>query len=141
MDLKKLDSVSACERGMDLTINDELDQPTDIVISIVGVDSATYRREHSRLQAKIEIAKKRGKPIEGEDLEVLYVELSAKCTTGWQNMNEGTSPVTFSTEKALEIYTAYPIIKSQVFVALYDRAGFLGNVVRNSPPSLPAKDA
>ena len=136
MDLKKLDSVAACERGMDLVIKDELDQPTDIIVSVVGVDSATYRREHARLQAKIEIAKKRGKPIDGDDLEALYIDLSAKCTTGWQNLDMGVTPVPFSVDKALEIYTAFPMIKTQVFVALYDRAGFLGNVVRNSPPSL-----
>ena len=135
MDLSKLDSVSACERGMDVVIKDELDQETDIVITVVGVDSAIYRKEHQRLQAKTDIAKKRGKAIEGVELEALYVELSTKCTTGWKNLQLDGKDVDFSVEKALEIYNAYPIIKTQVFVALYDRAGFLGNVNKNSPTS------
>lgn len=139
MDLKKLDSVAACERGMEVVIKDELDQPTDIVITVVGVDSSTYRREHARLQAKIEMAKKRGKPLEGEELEALYIELSAKCTTGWTGIEKGVIPIPFDAAAALEIYTAYPLIKTQVFVALYDRAGFLGNVARNSSLSSQAK--
>ena len=131
MDLRNLDTVAACERGMEVIIRDLQNQDSNMLISVVGVDSATYRKEHQRLQAKTAIAEKRGKPIVGEELEALYIELSAKCTTGWKNMELNGVDVAFNFEKALEVYNAYPTIKTQVFVALYDRDAFLGNVTKN----------
>ena len=132
MDLNNLDSVAACERGTDIIIKDANDIETDIVISAVGIDSKTYRTEFNKLTARLEQARKRGKPIVGEEAEDLGCWLLARCTSGWKNLTLNGKEVLFSVEKAHEIYTNYPLIKAQVFAEINNRAAFLGNVEMSS---------
>jgi hypothetical protein len=127
MDLKKLDSVAACEQGLDVPIKHPDGTPTDITFKVIGVDSKVFRQGHATLQAKLKLAEKRGKEIPHDDIEGEYCRLMARCTLGWENLTDGGKDVPFSQDKAAEIYENYPIIKSQVFVALLDREAFLGN--------------
>jgi hypothetical protein len=128
MDLKKLDSVAACENGRDIVIRDAEGIETDITFNVVGVDSKVFRNENAKLQAKLKLAEKRGKELDADEVESEYCRMIAKCTLGWQNLTEGGKPIPFSEEKATEIYEGFPLIKSQVFAALFDRAAFLGNL-------------
>ena len=128
MDLSNLDSVAACERGTEIIIKDANDIETDIAIGVVGVDSKAYRTEFNKLNARLEMSRKRGKPLVGEEAEDLWCWLIARCTTGWKNLTLNGKDVPFSTEKAHEIYTNYPLIKAQVFAEINNRAAFLGNV-------------
>jgi len=139
MDLNKLDSVAACEKGFPLSIKDAEDNPTDIVITVVGVDSKIFRNENARIQSRIQMAEKRGKKLDQDELEQDYCALLAKCTLGWENVDKNGKPWEFSQDAAQEVYESYPIIKSQVFTALFDRAAFLGNVQGASVSSSKAK--
>lgn len=139
MDLTKLDTVAACEKGFPLVIKDAEDMPTDIVIHVVGVDSKVFRNENAKVQARIAMAEKRGKKLDPLELEESYCELLAKCTLGWENLELGGKKLEFSQDKAQEIYQSYPLIKTQVFAALFDRAAFVGNALGASASSLKGK--
>lgn len=132
MDLKKLDSVAACERGMDIIIKDAEGNETDILVKVVGVDSKVFKLENGKLQVKLKQAERKGKELDPEEVESDYCRVIAKCTLGWENLSENGKDVPFSEDKAAEIYESYPLIKAQVFAALFDRAAFLGNYASNS---------
>lgn len=132
MDLSNLDSVAACERGTEITIKDINEVDTDLVVEVVGIDSKTYQSEYAKLNARLQQAAKRGKSLSLAEQEDLWCQLTANCTTGWKNMTLNGEPVPFSPKKAHEIYMGYPLIKSQVFTAINNRAAFLGNVETSS---------
>jgi hypothetical protein len=132
MELKQFDTVAACEKGRELTIKDVEGIETDIVFKIVGVDSKVYRTENAKLQAKLKLAEKRGRELELDEVEAEWCRVLAKCTLGWNNFTKDGEPIPFSEAKAAEIYEGYPLIKAQVFAALFDRAAFLGNFVSAS---------
>lgn len=127
MDLNQLDTVAACTKGAEVRIKDVYDNLTDISIKVVGCDSPVFRAADQKLKMKVRAAEKRKQPLEGEALEALYIEMMAECTLGWTNLQENGKEVVFSKETAKDIYQRFPLIKGQVYVALFDRALYLGN--------------
>ncbi|MDK2122602.1 hypothetical protein [Parachitinimonas caeni] len=151
MKLTQLDTISACEKGMSVTIRDADGVETDIRVHIVGVDSAIYRDESRRIDARKQLATKRGKELDGDDLEEAYIGLLAACTTGWDKLEADATlaadlggeldgeQLKFSREVARALYRRFPLIKGQVFAALLDRAAFLGNASEPSSTSSKPK--
>lgn len=132
MNLNKLDTIAAANKGMSFFVKDLDGVETDIEISIVGMGGLVHK-EASNVRnyelAQLEKAKAPTTPAGilalEEAKEALYIKCLAKCITGWKNLQENDKDIPFSTEKAVEILTAYPIIKHSVAEATGDVQGFL----------------
>lgn len=127
MDLNAVDSIAACERGREITINDAAGNPTDFRIMLMGVDSRVFKLEFGKLNSKMAMLAKRGKAMPPDEEEKDLCRIMAKCTLGWSGLTSGGEAVPFSREKAEEIYLGYPLIHKQVFTELLDREAYLGN--------------
>lgn len=120
MDLKQFDTISAAEKGFTYAVLDFDEVETDIKIDVLGVGSRVFKQAKQKIDNREAMAAKRGKPIEEDESNELWIELLAKCTKGWQNVEEGGKKVEFSYDNAVDIYTKYPFIRNQVLAATHD---------------------
>lgn len=104
------------------------DAPTGAFIEVYGKDSAFYRSYlNKRKQAQLEKALKkgRGKALTADDLDSEALDMVACMTKGWSGIVDGGKDVEFSTEKAMELYSANLWLKEQVDAAIHDRGLFI----------------
>lgn len=101
MDLKHFD-ISAGETGVDVTILDFDNNPTDMKIKVLSMHSKKGREIFLNMLKDGEVGKDRRS------------ELLAKLTVGWKGLTEEGKEVKFSEKEALRIYDKYQIIASQV---------------------------
>lgn len=135
MDLKFLDAIGAAEKGLTFNILDGSNDPTDITISVVGVGSRTYKEAKKKLDSKRKMADKARKVLTEEENEQMYAELAAACTTGWTNIQQDGKDVPFSYEVAVEVYTKYPFVSTQVVQQIGNLEEMMGNLNSNSKGS------
>lgn len=135
MDLKFLDAIGAAEKGLTFNILDGYDNETDITISVVGVGSRAYKEAKRKMDAKTKNAAKVRKVLSEEETEQMYAELAAACTTGWNNIEQDGKAVPFSYEAAVEVYTKYPFVSTQVVRAIGNLEDMMGNLNSNSKGS------
>lgn len=135
MDLKFLDAIGAAEKGLTFNILDGYDNETDITISVVGVGSRTYKEAKRKMDAKQKNAAKVRKVLSEEESEQMYAELAAACTTGWTNIQQDGKDVPFSYEAAVEVYTKYPFVSTQVVRQIGNLEDMMGNLNSNSKGS------
>lgn len=129
MDFKKLDVIAAAEKGFDYVIRDLDDEETDAVVSVVGVGSRTFKQAKQKIDGQEAVFAKRGKTMDEDQSNELWVELLVKCTTGWKNVEEDGKQVEFSHDNATRMYMAYPVLRNQVLAAIHDIKSMLeGNV-------------
>lgn len=131
-DLRKLDTIAAAENGFTFKLVDIDDIETDVEISVIGVGSRTYRTAMSKIDRERNMAEKRGKTLSTEDSDELWIELIAKCTSGWKNLHLDGKDVPFSQEKAQEIYKDFPFVRNQVLGKIHDIKAQLGNLNKTS---------
>jgi len=120
MDLKKIDTIAAAEAGIDYTFLDFDNEPTDWVISVVGVGSRVYKEAVKPLEAYVEKCKREGKSPNEERETELTVKMLVACTTGWKGLTDDGVDVVFSKDEAKRVYLAYPAAAVQVARAIYD---------------------
>jgi len=121
MDFKKnFDTISAAEKGMDYVVKDFDEIETDVVVSIIGVGSRVFKQAKSKIDNQESIYARKGKKMDDDVSNELWVELLAKCTKGWINVEEGGKPVEFSYDNAIHMYTAYPFLRNQILAAIHD---------------------
>lgn len=132
MDLRKLDTIKAANKGMDFFVKDLDGVETDIEISIVGVGSAIHNEAYAEREHEIAKLDKQKAPTTPlgivalqEAKEALYIISVAKCMKGWKNLEVDGKAVEFSYENAIKILTEYPIIKMAVLSAISDTSAFL----------------
>lgn len=132
MDLNKLDTIKAANKGMSFFVKDLDGVETDIEISVVGMGGSVHKEASAQRNyelAQLEKGKAPSTPAaitaREEAKEALYIECLAKCITGWKNLQENGKDIVFSTEKAVEILTNYPIVKHSVMEATGDMQAFL----------------
>ena len=126
-DIRKLDTKAASEKG--LTFNVMWDgQEIGVKISVVGAESAVFKKHKAIVDGKIENAKKRGKELSGEEKDKLYSQLAAHCTTGWEGMELDGKKLEFDYENAFAVYTEFPVIGTQVIAQIYNLVEMVGNV-------------
>ena len=121
MDLSTLDVKKGANEGAELKLLHPVSgEDTGIRISVVGRDSDLYQQELRRIQNS-RIRKGVVTSASRDD----GVELLAKCTTGWDGVEEKGSVLEFSEENAKRVYKAYPWIREQVELFMGDRSNFL----------------
>lgn len=120
MDFKKLDTISAAEKGFDYVVKDLDDEDTDCVISVLGVGSRVHKQAQAKIDKQMAIFAGRNKTMDEEQSNELYIEMLAKCTKGWINVEEDGKQVEFSYDNAVDMYTKYPVLRNQILAAIHD---------------------
>lgn len=91
-------------------------KPTDFIIEIHGLYSDRYR------PAVAACAQRNG----GDTSPNLWdAEFYADLTEGWNGLTDAGKPVKFSRAKAVEIYTAYPHLRFQLYNHILGLKSFL----------------
>lgn len=127
MELKKLDTRAAAERGFALSLVDANGQPTDITITVRGADSSVYRdvqRDQQRRRLA-HVSRTRKVTLTPEEIDAEALELTVAATAGWTGIEVDGEPLAFSTAAAEKLYRDYPMIREQVDAAINDRSNFL----------------
>ena len=129
MDFKKtLDTKSAVERGFTYTVLDFDGVETDAKISVIGIGSRAFTLAYQPLETAMTKAKARGKELDPEVYEDLWCTVLAKCTTGWENVEDDGKPLAFSVENAKQLYLNYPPAAKQIGDAIMNvKAMLQGN--------------
>lgn len=121
MDFKKeMDTLAAAEKGFTYTVVDLDDNDTDCTVDVLGVGSRVFKQAKQRIDNQESQAAKKGKTLDEDLSNDLWVELLAKCTKGWKNVEEDGKPVEFSYDNAVRMYTAYPYLRNQILAAIHD---------------------
>ena len=124
MDLADFDVLAAVEKGHTYTVltpyGEDKGKPTDIQIDVAGIGSKLYDTAMGRIRAYQEKQQSRGKPVDQEYMDSLYMRLVVDCTRGWTGLKENKKDVPFSKDKATEMYEKYPWLRSQVLDAMAD---------------------
>ena len=115
MDLKNFD-ISAGETGVELTILDLDNKPTDIKIKVLSF--------HGKKGREVFLETLRKTNADGT-LAKSQSEILAGLTVGWKGISEGEKELKFSREEAVRVYETYPIIAGQVERFTEDAKNFL----------------
>jgi len=131
MDLNALSTTEKAGSGFKMEIvNPATGVPTDASITIVGIDSKVYQEAQHRIANKrMKRMNNRGSlkfNLTSEEVEIESIELLARCTLGWDNIDWEGSPLKFSLENAKMIYSELLWLREQCVAAMEDRSNFLG---------------
>lgn len=125
MNLSKSDTSKLSNQGVDLNILDVDGEPTDITITLLGMDSDAIKK-HSREESR-RLIKTSAASRKNMDVDLEYSKRLAVCTIAWENVCFGDDvpsiPCTY--RYALELYSDYPFIRDQVAEFAENRANFL----------------
>jgi hypothetical protein len=132
MDLTKLEIASASDEGTRMEIyhpvtEQSFDPP--VYVWVVGVDSDLWRKNSLALQNKrIKKMQKGGRlriNATAEEMDADGLELLAKCTTNWENVEwEGKFlPCTYDNVRM--VYQKFPWFREAVDAFMGDRQNFL----------------
>lgn len=126
MDFKRnMDTISAAEKGFWYTVKDLEEIDTDCEIEVVGVGSRIFKQAKQKIDNQEFVYAKRGKKMDEDTSNDLWVELLAKCTKGWKNVEEDGKQMEFSFDNAVYMYSSYPFLRNQVLAAIHDLRSML----------------
>ncbi|MCD8212674.1 MAG: hypothetical protein LUC34_01225 [Campylobacter sp.] len=111
MDLKEFD-ISQGETGVELTILDLENNPTDIKIKVLSF--------HSKRGREVFI-----NAVKAGDKAQNPSHILAGLTLDWSGLSENGKEVKFSRDEAIRVYDKYPIIANQVERFVEDARNFL----------------
>lgn len=116
--------ISTAETADCIIINPRDGQPTDITITVSGVDSHKFRAL-AKAEAKNRLLAK----ADGIDVNEETVESDAKflseLTVGWKNVEIGGKKLEFSTANAIKVYTLSAPIRNQINAFISRTTNFL----------------
>jgi len=102
-------------------------EETDIVITVCGQDSDTYKaisrkQQNARLK---DMQRGRKSAATAETLEERGLELLVACVTGWAGIQDGDKDLECNAENVKMVFEKLPFVKEQIDVAIGDRANFM----------------
>jgi hypothetical protein len=128
MDLSTINLTKLAEDGADLTLEHPVTgEPLDIIITLAGTDSSSYRMKQKEIQNKRMTKMARGKKADFTTTDDEACDLLAGCTLGWVGIEDGGEELSFSTSNAKDLYTNHLWIREQVDAFIGDRANFFSN--------------
>lgn len=137
MDLKELDTVTAANAGLEISLRHPATQePIGMHITVMGRDSDAFREMQAQQnRGRLDRAVRAGSLKKGmlrEQVDRDAIRLLAACTRSWrQDGVEGGTltvdgvEVECTAAAAEDLYTKYPWVREQVDEAVMDRANFL----------------
>jgi hypothetical protein len=124
MDLKKYDTVTACDAGAEMELKDPVTgEGLDAFITLAGVDSKAFRKaQDDCANARI---RNQANTFGIKDIRKENVFSLAACTLGWRGIEEDGAAIPFSKQAVIDLYTSYPWIFEQVNAFIGNRANYL----------------
>jgi len=124
MDFNDLATVETHDQGAEVNIISPLDRnPTDVFITIMGVDSKEWRSQKKKQTTKIIEAKNAG-TMDKLDYDALDAEALAAVTLSWRGITKEGKEFKCTHANALDLYVNSPAISSQLLDFLNERANF-----------------
>ena len=133
MDIKSLQEVHSTE----FELKDPRDgrTPLGAFITVAGPEHPKRKQLAFSIQRRVRARIQKANKIELGDPEdeLQALDLAVSCTLGWRGLNDGATPIEFSSEKARELYTTPGLewIKKQVMEAMYDNSLFIKGFVKD----------
>lgn len=125
MDFRNYDTIKAAEKGFTYILKDFDGIEEDASVDVVGIGSRIHKQAMKKIEDQENIFARKGKTMPTEQSDDLYIEMLAKCTKGWKNIEEDGKPVEFSYDNAVRMYTDYPFLRKQVLEAIHDLRSML----------------
>jgi hypothetical protein len=132
MDLSKLEIASASEEGTRIEIYHPITEQSfepPIYVWVVGVDSQLYQKTALALQNKaMKKMIKSGRlrmSMTAEEQQANNIELYAKCTVNWENVEWEGKPLLCNFENVRMVLNKLPWLREQIETAISDRSLFL----------------
>ena len=129
VDLGSLDIIFAAEKGADMhVLHPVTGEELGIIITLIGTDSETHRKNLRRLTSS-RLNRKGRKPMSSEEAEEEALELLVGGTLGWKGapvVVDGVE-VSFDRAAAKMLYKRFPWIREQADMFMCDRGNFLGD--------------
>lgn len=125
MDIKRFDSVTRAEAGVELKLIDPVTKSDGgAALILYGADSGIHKEARKEIDAK---NKALGRALGADEAADQSAELLARCTKGWKGLTEDGKAIAFSQNKAKEVYTAYPELADRAANFIFSRTNFFGN--------------
>jgi hypothetical protein len=131
MDLSALDTRKAADEGAKLQLRHPVedspltkDDGSPITITLVGSDSATFKRA-MQVQADRRLKSNNRRSISMQSIEDDAIDLLSAATIGWDGIVVDGEELPFSNENAKALYERFPWIREQVNAFIGERANFL----------------
>lgn len=121
MDLKKFDSVTNADKGVDLILEASSDKNEGAAITLYGFDSARCKEKERDIQRRN--SERRG-ALSPKEVEDQMYERIVNATKGWRGIMQDGKVLEFSDKNAESVYRQYPEIKERVTAFIYSRANF-----------------
>lgn len=130
--LSALDTISACNKPVEIEIKDISGAPTGVFFSVLGKDSDVYR---GRVRALADEALRRqasGKPAveKIDELERKNIDALVAATVGWRTgvlptLAWGDEQLEFSPDNARKVYAALLPVREQISEAINSVENFM----------------
>lgn len=116
MDIDQLYTVKDHDNGAKMTVTDQFGKETDLILTIVGLDSKKWRSLASKLRQIDDDAK--------DNTEQTAAILS-KAVLSWEGATDSKkTPIVYSEKVFIELALNAPYIMSQVTSFIIDRTNF-----------------
>ena len=125
MDIRRFDSVTRAEAGVELELIDPVTKSASgASLILYGADSSIYKGIEKEIVAR---NKARGRAPSPDELAEDSLERIARMTKGWQGLLDGGKEIPFSVEKAREVYRTYPELADRAASFIFNRANFFAS--------------
>lgn len=127
MDFSTVDTLRAAEQGFEYIFQHPVTgEDTDCKVKVVGVGSRPYKQAMDKIDSyKAQCARKRNGQVDDDVVAEMYVKLLADCTKSWTGVEVDGKPVEFTHANAVDMYTKYPVLATQVLGAIHDLEAML----------------
>lgn len=127
-DLAQFDTKAAANDGFDITLRNPITgADLDITIGVYGRDSDVFKAINSQQnKARLERIRRAGRvvSVDTDQMDEEVLDLLAKCSFRWSNVELDGKSLDFSTSNARTVYERFPWIREQVDQGIGDRANF-----------------
>tara|TARA_B100000809_G_scaffold166820_1_gene164158 strand:- start:2017 stop:2388 length:372 start_codon:yes stop_codon:yes gene_type:complete len=120
MDINQLYTADAHEAGAECRIVNPADgSDTDCYITVIGIDSKSFRAEQRKRQRKALDAVRSNKPIPDDEFGLLV-----ESCTGWRGFKNDKKEWPFTKKNLMALFENSPLIADQVDKFIADRENF-----------------
>lgn len=122
MDLKRFDSITKAESGVECKLLDPITRAdTGAYLVLFGADSSVYKQIEKEQLAR---NKNLGRALTAEEIFDDSIEKVARMTKDWGGFSLDGKDLLFSQSEAKKIYRAYPYIFDAAATFIFTRTNF-----------------
>ena len=117
MNIDELYTLEHHENGVEMNVNDENGEPTELFIKVVGIDSKQYRTARTKMLRAIVNDK-------DSDENEIRAQAMAETSIGWRGALSKGKDIPFSKEVVKDLYLNAPYIMDQFDKFISNRINF-----------------